>query len=75
MSALFYLIPISLGLGLAALICFLWTLKDGQYEDMEGAAHRILTDEDRPLLPGQNRHPPSEGLDPQSKSTSAQTSR
>ncbi|MEM7224501.1 MAG: cbb3-type cytochrome oxidase assembly protein CcoS [Pseudomonadota bacterium] len=49
MSALVYLIPISLILGAVALFTFLWTLKHGQYEDMEGAAARILTDEDKPL--------------------------
>ncbi len=49
MSALFYLIPISIGLGAIALAAFLWSLRDGQYEDMEGSALRILTDEDKPL--------------------------
>lgn len=49
MSALVYLIPISLALGAVGLIAFLWTLKDGQYEDMEGAASRIITDDDWPL--------------------------
>ena len=43
MSALLYLIPISLLLGGVALFAFLWTLKHGQYEDLEGAAARILT--------------------------------
>lgn len=51
MSALLYLIPLSLLLGLIGLICFLWTLNNGQYDDMEGAVNRILTDEDRPLPP------------------------
>ena len=49
MSALLYLIPISILLGAVALFSFLWTLKNGQYEDLEGAAARILTDEDKPL--------------------------
>jgi cbb3-type cytochrome oxidase maturation protein len=38
----FYLIPIALGLGLAALAAFMWSLKAGQYDDLEGAAVRIL---------------------------------
>jgi cbb3-type cytochrome oxidase maturation protein len=49
MSALIYLIPISLGLGAVGLAAFLWSLRTGQYEDLAGAAERILFDEnDRP---------------------------
>jgi cbb3-type cytochrome oxidase maturation protein len=46
MDALIYLIPIALGLGLAGLAAFLWALRDGQYEDLDGAAERILIDDD-----------------------------
>ena len=49
MESLIYLIPIALVLGLLALFAFLWALKSGQYEDMEGAANRILFDEDDTL--------------------------
>ena len=38
----FFLIPIAIGLGLAGLASFMWTLKNGQYDDVEGAAERIL---------------------------------
>ena len=49
MSILWLLIPISLGLGAIALVAFFWSLRTGQYEDLEGAAARILLDEeDRP---------------------------
>ena len=48
MSMLAYLIPISLGLGFLGLAAFLWALRSGQYEDLDGAAERILYDEDRP---------------------------
>jgi cbb3-type cytochrome oxidase maturation protein len=48
MSGLWYLIPISIGLGLLGLGAFLWALSSGQYNDMDGAAERILYDEDRP---------------------------
>ena len=49
MSILAYLIPISLGLGAVGLAAFLWSLQTGQYEDLSGAAERILFDEnDRP---------------------------
>lgn len=48
MSGLLVLIPIAIGLGLLALVTFLWALKSGQYEDLEGASQRIL-DDDQPL--------------------------
>lgn len=46
MDILLYLIPIALTLGLIGLIGFLWTLRNNQYDDLEGAAHRILLDDD-----------------------------
>jgi len=46
MTGLAFLIPIALGMGLLGLAAFFWSMKDGQYEDMEGAAARILIDED-----------------------------
>lgn len=46
MSGFFYLIPLSICLGIAGLVLFLWSLKTGQYEDLDGAAERILLDED-----------------------------
>jgi cbb3-type cytochrome oxidase maturation protein len=49
MISLSYLIPISLLLGAAGLAAFLWSLKSGQYEDLDGAAERILFDDDSPL--------------------------
>jgi len=51
MDVLVYLIPIALLLGIGALAAFMWTLKSGQYDDMEGAASRILFDDDVPLPP------------------------
>ncbi len=46
MSSLVFLIPIALLLGAAALGAFLWSLKSGQYEDLDGAAERILIDDE-----------------------------
>ncbi len=46
MSALLYLIPIALFLGFMGLLAFLWALKSGQFDDLEGAKHRILLDDD-----------------------------
>ncbi|HWM82229.1 MAG TPA: cbb3-type cytochrome oxidase assembly protein CcoS [Pseudolabrys sp.] len=49
MMDFFYLIPIALALGAVGLGAFLWSLKSGQYEDLDGAAERILfEDTDRP---------------------------
>lgn len=45
----FYLIPIALGLGLIGLAAFMWSLKNGQYDDLDGAAERILLDDDEPI--------------------------
>lgn len=46
MDILLILIPVALLLGLIALATFMWSLKNNQYDDMEGAAHRILMDDD-----------------------------
>ena len=46
MGVLAYLIPIALTLGVIGLAAFLWSMKSGQYDDLEGAAHRILLDDD-----------------------------
>lgn len=48
MSSLVFLVPLALVLGGAALWAFLWSLRSGQYDDMDGAAHRILMDGDDP---------------------------
>ena len=46
MSSLLLLIPVALFLGLMGLLAFLWALKSGQFDDLDGAAHRILFDDD-----------------------------
>ena len=46
MNGLLFLIPVALGLGLSGLIAFFWALRHGQFDDPEGAANRILSDED-----------------------------
>jgi len=45
-NVLVYLVPLALLLGLTGLAGFMWTLKSGQYEDLDGAAVRILPDDD-----------------------------
>ena len=55
MAGLLFLIPIALGMGLIGLIAFLWAARSGQFDDPDGAANRILVDDDRPLAPSENR--------------------
>jgi cbb3-type cytochrome oxidase maturation protein len=45
-TGLAFLIPIALGMGLLGLAAFFWSMKNGQYDDMDGAANRILIDEE-----------------------------
>jgi cbb3-type cytochrome oxidase maturation protein len=46
MNILVYLVPMALALGLAGLAAFMWSLRSGQYDDMDGAAIRVLSDDD-----------------------------
>ena len=45
------LIPVALLLGGMGLVAFLWALRSGQFDDLDGAAHRILFDDDDGPLP------------------------
>ncbi|MBB3975124.1 cbb3-type cytochrome oxidase maturation protein [Rhizobium azooxidifex] len=46
MNTLIYLIPIALFLGGLGLAAFLWSIRSGQYDDLDGAAWRVLDDEE-----------------------------
>ncbi|CAA6604105.1 putative cytochrome oxidase maturation protein cbb3-type [Rhodospirillaceae bacterium LM-1] len=61
MTNLLLLIPVALLLGLFGLVAFLWALKSGQFDDLDGAAHRILFDDDPPPVAKQDikKDPPS----------------
>ncbi|MBL4869453.1 MAG: cbb3-type cytochrome oxidase assembly protein CcoS [Robiginitomaculum sp.] len=50
MTALIWLIPLAMILGILALTAFFWTIRSGQYEDTKGDASRILYSEDRPIV-------------------------
>lgn len=53
MTGLAFLLPVALGMGLFGLFAFFWALKRGQFDDLDGAAARILIDdEDLPSAPG-----------------------
>lgn len=70
MTSLLMLIPVALVLGLLGLAAFLWALRSGQFDDLDGAAHRILFDEDDtsgtppPQQAGDDKTNPSPGPDP-----------
>ncbi len=51
MSILLYLLPIALALGSIGLAGFLWALRNGQYDDLDGAALRVLSDDDLDTRP------------------------
>ncbi|HEY7670162.1 MAG TPA: cbb3-type cytochrome oxidase assembly protein CcoS [Hyphomicrobium sp.] len=51
MTALAWLIPAALALGLLGLLAFLWALRSGQFEDLEGASWRAIQDSERPDPP------------------------
>lgn len=46
MSILAYLIPLALGMGAMGLAVFFWAMRNGQFEDLDGAANRILIDDE-----------------------------
>lgn len=51
MTGIAILLPIALVMGLCGLAAFFWALRRGQFDDLEGAANRILIDEDGPSEP------------------------
>jgi len=50
MTAILWLIPAALVLGALGLAAFFWTTRSGQYDDLQGAAERILIDDDGPIV-------------------------
>jgi len=68
MTGLLFLIPIAVAMGGAGLVAFLWALKSGQFDDLDGAAGRVLFDDDPPAPPKQD-HRSSPG--PQQRSATS----
>ncbi len=48
MNGLIFLIPVALGMGGLGLAAFFWSMRSDQYEDLDGAAQRILLDDEDP---------------------------
>ena len=59
MEVLVFLVPLALTLGTIGLIGFLWSLKNGQYDDLEGAGWRAIADDE----PAPQNHSPRRGPD------------
>ena len=56
MTLLAWLVPVALGMGLVGLFAFLWSMKSGQLDDLDGAAERVLLhDADDAPLKDRNR--------------------
>ncbi|MCV9936977.1 cbb3-type cytochrome oxidase assembly protein CcoS [Boseaceae bacterium BT-24-1] len=51
MNIIVILFPLALGLGLLGLGAFFWCMRSGQYADLDGAAWRVLQDDDAPVRP------------------------
>lgn len=51
MSVLYILVAIAIMVMIIAILALLWAIKNGQFDDLEGEAHRILMDDDDPLDP------------------------
>ena len=76
---LLILIPVTLLLVTVGVLIFNWAVKSGQYDDLEGPAHRILYDDDRDMIPDDAKQPAdahrttrASGTDPERRSTGDQ---
>lgn len=54
MDVIYGLLPGMLLLGIIGVVIFFWAVKSGQYDDMDGAANRILMDDDDNKAPAEN---------------------
>jgi len=55
MSILFLLVPLGMLFLGVAIWAFVWAVRSGQFDDLEGPAHRILMDDDDPRIPGRRQ--------------------
>ncbi len=55
MSILFLLVPLGMLFLAVAIGAFVWAVRSGQFDDLEGPAHRILMDDDDPRIPGRRQ--------------------
>ncbi|MDY6840003.1 MAG: cbb3-type cytochrome oxidase assembly protein CcoS [Pseudomonadota bacterium] len=55
MQIVMFLVPVMLILVALGIVLFSWAVKNGQYDDLEGPAHRILYDDDKDMIPDEAR--------------------
>lgn len=55
MQIVMFLVPVMLILVTLGVVLFSWAVKNGQYDDLEGPAHRILYDDDKEMIPDEAR--------------------
>lgn len=55
MEVLYVLVPLSLMLVSIGILIFIWAVKSGQFDDLEGPAHHILYDDDAEMIPEESR--------------------
>jgi len=65
MEILYLLIPLSLVLVGIIIWIFLWAVRSGQFDDLEGPAHQILMDDDDPVIETQDEAPPESSQPPE----------
>lgn len=63
MDIIYLLIPIAIILASVAIWAFFWSVKQGQFDDLESPAHRILYDDDEALIPDDARQDKSGSRD------------
>ncbi|MEJ2508084.1 MAG: cbb3-type cytochrome oxidase assembly protein CcoS [Gammaproteobacteria bacterium] len=63
MQILYLLIPIAVVVMAVAIWALVWAIKNGQYDDLEGPAYRILMDDDDPRIPGGSAKSDAEGTE------------
>lgn len=59
MEVLLYLVPLAIALGGLGLAALLWSLRNGQYDDLDGAAWRAIADDEPPEASSSSAHPAS----------------
>lgn len=64
MDVIYLLIPGMIIVGLVLVAVLYWAARSGQFEDLDGPAHRILMDDDDPLLPDRHDAAPKREKDP-----------
>ncbi len=71
MQIVMFLVPLMLLLVVGGLVLFSWAVKNGQYDDLEGPAHRILYDDDNDMIPKESRQSDPEPGDDQDSENNA----